>query len=132
MKIVKVPLKENAYNIVVGSDILSQIGGYLKKIKIGSDAIIITNPIVKKYYGSKISSSLKKSGFSVKVLEVPDGEQSKSVNIAFELMEKVAKYDVFKKTFIVALGGGVIGDLAGYIAAAYKEGFLLFRFRRPS
>src|SRR5262249_55972016 len=61
-------------------------------------------------------------GYSVKFFEVPDGEQSKSASIAFRLIERIAREDVRKKIFIVAFGGGVIGDLAGYVAAAYKRG----------
>ena len=65
---------------------------------------------------------LKKSGFTVKIFEVPEGEKSKSAKVAIPLMEKIARYDVMKEVFIVAFGGGVIGDLAGYVAATYKRG----------
>ena len=122
MKIVKVKLKQNPYDIVIGENILPKLGAHIKKLNIGRDAIVITNPIVKKLYGSTITKSLKKSGFSVKVMTVPDGEKSKSVKTCFELIEQVAKYDILKRPFIVAVGGGVIGDLAGYVAAAYKRG----------
>lgn len=122
MQKVALKLKENSYDIVVGKNILPKIGAYLRSLKIGEDAIIITNPIVRKLHGKAVEASLKKSGFSVKVLEVPDGEKSKSVKCAFGLIEKIALYDCFKQPFIVALGGGVIGDLAGYVAVAYKRG----------
>ena len=122
MKIVNVPLKSHSYKIVIGPNILPQLGSQLKRLKIGQDAVIITNPIVKKYYGGLISSNLKRQGFSVKFLTVPDGEQSKSVKVAHDLLGQMAHYDVLKKVFIVALGGGVIGDLAGYVASVYKRG----------
>ena len=122
MQKVTLKLKENSYDIIVGKNSLPKIGAYLRSLKIGKDAIIITNPIVRKLHGKAVEASLKKSGFSVKVLEVPDGEKSKSVKCAFGLIEKIALYDCFKRPFIVALGGGVIGDLAGYVSAAYKRG----------
>ncbi|MFT5169771.1 MAG: 3-dehydroquinate synthase [Candidatus Omnitrophota bacterium] len=122
MKNIKVALKQNGYDISVGLDILPKLGNAVKKLNIGHDAIVITNPVVRKCHGAAVVKSLKKSGFTVKVFEVPDGEASKSIKVAFDLMERVAAYDVLKQPFIVAVGGGVIGDLAGYIAAAYKRG----------
>lgn len=122
MKKIPLALKENAYSIIVGKNIFSKLGSQIKTLKIGRDAVIVTNPVVKKLYGRVVEASLKKSGFSVKFFIVPDGEQSKSAAVAFDLIEKIVKYDVMKKVFIVALGGGVIGDLAGYVASAYKRG----------
>jgi len=122
MKTISVPLKSNKYNIVVGRNMLSKLGLRLKGLKIGKDAIIITNPAINKFHGKALISGLKKSGFSIKVLEVPAGERSKSVKVAFRLIEEIARYDCFKKVFIIAFGGGVVGDLAGYVAAAYKRG----------
>ncbi|PIW64542.1 MAG: 3-dehydroquinate synthase, partial [Candidatus Omnitrophica bacterium CG12_big_fil_rev_8_21_14_0_65_50_5] len=117
-----VALKDNSYDIVIGSGILKNLGTAVKRLNIGRDAVVITNPKIKRLYGSVVEKSLKAQGLSVVFLTVPDGERAKSAPKAFELMEKLARYDVFKKVFIVALGGGVIGDLAGYVAAAYKRG----------
>lgn len=122
MKSVSVPLKSNAYNIVIGHNILSKLGAKLKALQIGKDAVIITNPAINKYHGKALISGLKKNGFSVKVLEVPAGERSKSAKNAFRLIEAIARYDCFKKVFVIAFGGGVVGDLAGYVAAAYRRG----------
>ncbi len=122
MSTVKVSLKNNPYNIVIGTGNLSEIGPACKSLKLGADAIIITSSVINKLHGKRVIDSLKRNGFAVKVLEVPDGEQSKSVKTAFTLLEKLAHYDVMKKVFIVALGGGVIGDLSGFVAAIYKRG----------
>src|SRR5262249_14648321 len=73
-------------------------------------------------HGAKLAKGLTAQGYSVKFFEVADGEQSKSAAVAFRLMEKIADYDVGRKIFIVAFGGGGIGDMAGYVAAAYKRG----------
>ncbi len=122
MRIISVPLKTTAYNIVVGDHILPKLGVKLKSLNIGKNAVIITNPVINKHHGKALISGLKKNGFSVKVIEVPAGERSKSAKMAFRLIEEVARYDRLKKAFIIAFGGGVIGDLAGYVAAAYKRG----------
>lgn len=122
MKTVAVPLRSNAYKIVIGHNILSKLGAKLKTLNIGKDAIIITNPAINKYHGKALITGLKRSGFSVKVLEVPAGERSKSAQTTFRLIEEIARYDCYKKVFIIAFGGGVVGDLAGYVAAAYKRG----------
>lgn len=122
MRSIPVPLKTNAYEIVVGDHILPKLGDKLKSLRIGKDAVIITNPVIRKYHGNALTSGLKKNGFSVKVLEVPSGERSKSARVAFRLIEDIARYDQMKKVFIIAFGGGVVGDLAGYVAAAYKRG----------
>jgi len=83
MKIVNVPLGENTYKIAIGSGILPKVGVHLKTLKLGQDAVIITNPVVNRYHGKALVGGLKNSGFTVKVLQVPDGEKSKSAKTAF-------------------------------------------------
>ena len=122
MQTIRVGLKENSYSIIVGNRSLANFAQALKSLSLGRDTVIVTNPLIKRLHGAKLASSLKKKGYSVKFFEVPDGEQSKSATVAFRLIEKIARYDVRRKIFIIAFGGGVIGDLAGYIAAAYKRG----------
>ncbi|MDP8211871.1 MAG: 3-dehydroquinate synthase [Candidatus Zapsychrus exili] len=122
MEKVRLALKENSYDIIIGSKILSKLGCVLKSLNIGQDAIIVTNPVIYKHYGKTVLLSLKKHGFTSKVFSIPSGEKSKSAKVAFDLMGKIANYDVLKKPFIIALGGGVVGDLAGYLAASYKRG----------
>ncbi len=122
MKKISVKLKQNPYDIYIGQGILSQLGLYVKKLAVGKDAIIITNAKINRLYGKTICLSLKRHGFTSKVLTVADGEASKSATVAFQLMAAIARYDIFKQPFIIALGGGVIGDLAGYVASAYKRG----------
>lgn len=119
---IKVSLKENSYPIVVGNGTLVHLSDALGKLSLGPDAVMVTHPLIKGLHGAKLASGLKRKGYRVKFFEVPDGEQSKSAAVAFRLIERIARYDVRKKIFIVAFGGGVIGDLAGYVAAAYKRG----------
>ncbi|MCA9398587.1 MAG: 3-dehydroquinate synthase [Candidatus Omnitrophica bacterium] len=122
MKTIKVNLKQDPYNIVIGHKILPKIGSAVKALNIGKDALVITNPSIRRLHGKTLEQSLRRSGFSIKVFEVPDGEKSKSAKVAMQLMEEIARYDIFRKVFVIAFGGGVIGDLAGFVAATYKRG----------
>ena len=125
MNEVKVNLKNNSYSIVVGSRILPKLGvrlRFLPSLKGKTDAVVITNKNIARLHGKTVVAGLKRGGFSVKVFDVPDSEKSKSFKTTFELIKKIATHDVKRRIFIVALGGGVIGDLAGFIAAVYKRG----------
>lgn len=122
MKSITVKLKTNPYKILIGKKILPSLGRMLKKISLPSHALIITHPIIKKYYGAKIERSLRQAGFVVKFFEVPEGEKSKSATTAISLLERMARYDALKRVFVLALGGGVVGDLSGYVASVYKRG----------
>jgi 3-dehydroquinate synthase len=122
MPTVNVHLKEHSYQIIIGRQILSQLGKALTSLNLGTDAVVITNPLIRRLHGKVLSTSLRKSSFSVQFFEVPDSEESKSARVAFELLGRIARYDLKRKIFIIAFGGGVIGDLAGFVAAVYKRG----------
>jgi 3-dehydroquinate synthase len=122
MKAIKVNLKDNSYRIIVGSDILPELGRYLKKLKIGADAYIVTNSYLKARFGRALERSLMNSGFTVRYKLVPDSEKSKSLNIAANILIDISAYDQKKKIFVLAFGGGVIGDLAGFAASLYRRG----------
>ncbi len=122
MKSIRVALKENSYSILIGQGILSNIANAILRLKLGSDLIVITDSVVKRLHEHALLEALKRKKFNVKVFVVPSGEQSKSTEVAFKLMKDIARYDVLKKISIVAFGGGVIGDLAGFVAAVYKRG----------
>ena len=122
MKIINVSLKENPYKIIVGRGILSQLGIQVKNLRLGQDAVIVTHAKLKKLYGAVVEKSLEEAGLRVKFCLVPEGEESKSFESAFKLLNEIARCDGMKKIFVVALGGGVVGDLAGFVAAVYKRG----------
>lgn len=122
MRIIKVKLKKRSYEIAVGSGIIGRLGRYLKKLNLGSDAYVITNAPIKKRYGAGLEGILKESGFSVKYALIPDTERSKSIERSAIVVQDIAAYDHKKRLFIVAFGGGVVGDLAGFVASIYKRG----------
>ena len=122
MKKIDVRLGQNSYSINIGSGILSQTGLRLKELGLKDKAVIITNPVVNKLYGNTVKQSLIDAGFKTTVLEVPDGEEYKSLESAGKLYQQLAEFGAERTTAILALGGGVIGDLAGFVAATYMRG----------
>ena len=119
---VSVNLKNTPYTIAIGHGILGKFPSMIATLGLGKDALIISHPSIERLYGVKLSLALKKSGYTVKVFNVPEGEKSKSAACALRLLDQISAYDVNRKVFIIALGGGVVGDLAGFVAAIYKRG----------
>ncbi len=119
---IRLQLKGNSYPIVIGINHLNRIGRELKKIPIGRDAILISSAPILKLHGKKITKSLEQTGFSLKVIRIADSERSKSTGVAVKVLNEIAEYDRKKKIFLIAFGGGVVGDLTGFVAAVYKRG----------
>lgn len=119
---IKVNLGKRSYEILIGHGILKFIGPEIKKLNLGRDAYIITNALINRKYGTFLTQILSKSGFSTKVKLVADSETSKSIQCASNVIKNLAAYDKKKRIFIVSFGGGVIGDLAGFVASIYKRG----------
>jgi 3-dehydroquinate synthase len=122
MKSIRVRLGRNSYDIRIGAGLLTQVGPMLEEMGFTDKAVIITDPTVKKLYGRKLKQSLASSGFKVVLLEVPEGEEQKSLETAGRLYHELTDFYTERTTPILALGGGVIGDLAGFVAATYLRG----------
>ncbi len=127
MKKVRVKLGSNAYNIHIGSGLLMQTGRLLEEIGFGDKLVIITDPRVKSLYGNTLKQNLTGNGFKVTMLEVPEGEEQKSLETAGRLYQELTDFYAERATPILALGGGVIGDLAGFVAATYMRGVPLIQ-----
>jgi 3-dehydroquinate synthase len=119
---IKVNLRDNSYKIIIGSDILQNLGAELRALNLSGTAIVITHPLLKKLYGKTLQKSLADEGFEVNFFEVAEGEKSKSAKTYIDLLEKIAKSAANKDILIVAFGGGVVGDLSGFVAATYRRG----------
>jgi len=115
-------LGNRSYDILIGEGLLSKSGTILKKLDIGKDAVLITNKTLSRIYGKTLKSSLNRSGISVNFELVPESEKAKSSSVLTKVLNHIAARDKNKPVFIIALGGGVIGDLAGFAAAIYKRG----------
>lgn len=122
MELIRVNLKKRSYAIIVGSGIIDFLPKFINKLDIGYDAYIITNTPIKNKYGHRLKKILRQSGFNVRFKSVPDTEKSKSMKMAGLVLKDIAHYDKRRQVFILAFGGGVVGDLAGFIASIYKRG----------
>jgi 3-dehydroquinate synthase len=122
MRKVKVRLGRNSYEIRIGSGILSRLGHWLKENSFGDKVVIITSPSLKGLYGDALEQNLTREGFRATTLLVPDGEEQKSLETAGRLYDELSDCHAERTTPILALGGGVIGDLSGFVAATYLRG----------
>ncbi|GAH45407.1 unnamed protein product, partial [marine sediment metagenome] len=113
--------------IHIGPGLLAQTGVKLKEIGFSDKLVIITDPTVKNLYGNTLKQSLTRSGFKVLMLEVPEGEEQKSLETAGRLYHELTNFYAERTTPILALGGGVIGDLTGFVAATYLRGVPLIQ-----
>ncbi|MFH2139137.1 MAG: 3-dehydroquinate synthase [Candidatus Omnitrophota bacterium] len=122
MKKIIVDLKEKSYPIIIEGKSFNPLAGILKKTRLGTDAFIITNARIFNLYASSIKKSLKSADIRTYFYKVKDSEESKSISTYIKTIQALSKIDVKKRIFLIALGGGVIGDLCGFVAATYKRG----------
>lgn len=122
MKKIKVNTQGKPYEILIGLDLIKQAGNLIKKINLGDSAFIITNKKIEHCYGRLLAESLHKNKISAKFCRVLDSEKSKSMETAFKVIKQLNLFDFKMRVFIIALGGGVIGDLSGFVASIYKRG----------
>jgi len=122
MRKVKVALGIKSYQVYIGSGLLAQAGCWLSENGFSGKLVIITDTTVNKLYGEALSQRLTEDGFNVSTLLVPEGEEQKSLETAGRLYHELTSSHAERTTPILALGGGVIGDLAGFVAATYLRG----------
>jgi len=122
MDTVRVELGERSYDIEIGAGILRTIGPKMKALGLGGKTGVITNDTVGPLYGAVVMDSLRDAGFDPVLLVIPDGEEYKSLPWASHLYDRLLSMRFDRKCSLVALGGGVIGDLTGFVAATYMRG----------
>jgi 3-dehydroquinate synthase len=127
MERVTVNLRDRSYPIYIGANILPEVGSLARPFDLSGQGALITNPVVGQLYGQQVLSSFERTGIALNALEVPDGEEFKSLHTAADLYDKLLPLGLDRRSPIVALGGGVIGDLAGYVAATFMRGLPLIQ-----
>lgn len=122
MKIIKVSIERESqtYNIVVGNNILNRLHSFLTKLDLGDTSYIITNPFLKEYYEDNLKQAFKNIKIKFKI--VPPGEKAKSIKYVAEILRELVLFGKGKNIFLTAFGGGVVGDLTGFVASVYKRG----------
>ena len=122
MRKVKVAFSGKSYQVYIGAGLLAQTGRWLSESGFSGRLVIITDSTVNKLYGDVLNQGLAEDGFSANTLLVPEGEEQKSLETAGRLYHELTNCYAERTTPILALGGGVIGDLAGFVAATYLRG----------
>ncbi len=122
MRMVKVPLGNRSYNILIARDLLTQLGAECSKLQLGQRCAIISDRNVVPRFAKAAQRSLARAGFDSFLITVPAGETAKSIKTVQACYDQLASHRLERKSFIVALGGGVVGDLAGFVAATYLRG----------
>jgi len=120
--IVHVALGERSYDILIREGLLGQLPELLQPLKLGRRCAILTDTNVSPRYAATVRDALTAAGWSVSVHAVPAGESSKSLHVAGKLYEELVEARLNRRSFVLALGGGVVGDLAGFIAATFLRG----------
>lgn len=121
---IAVELGEKSYPIVIGAGNLSQLGPLLLEqgIKPGSKVLLVTNPVVDLHYGTPCRASLAAAGFAVSSLVIEAGEDQKTPATVALIHDAAFAAKLERGSLIVALGGGVVGDMAGFAAATWLRG----------
>jgi 3-dehydroquinate synthase len=120
--VVKVPLGVRSYTISIGDNLLPRMGTECKRLFLGQRCAIISDRNVAAHYGELALQYLKSAGFESSLITVPAGETAKSLKVVASCYDRLAEHRLERKSFVVALGGGVVGDLAGFVAATYLRG----------
>jgi 3-dehydroquinate synthase len=119
---ITVALGDRSYPIHIGEGMFVRLPELLTGAGITGSPILVTNPVVAELHGNRLLGILRAAGFNPDMILVPDGEAYKSLDTAGRLYEDLARRRAERDTPIIALGGGVIGDLAGFVAATYQRG----------
>ena len=122
MRTLTVNLPGRAYDIVCEAGLMDRAGALLRPVIRGDLTVIVTDSNVEPLYASRLARSLHRSGFRSAILEIPAGEASKTPEVLWELWEQMADLGITRSDSVIALGGGVVGDLAGFAAATILRG----------
>lgn len=122
MRTVNVPLGKRSYSIKIGKGLLARLGSESRKLGLERRCAIITDTRVRRHYGAAAMASLRTAGFDPVMVTFPAGEKQKNLANVHACYNQLAKHRLERRSFVVALGGGVVGDLAGFVAATYLRG----------
>lgn len=122
MRTIQVELGGRSYPVIIKNGIINDIGPGLMDMGFSGRAAVVTNPVVEGFYGKAVAGSLKAAGFDVTVITLPDGEEHKTLENVSAIYDRLINYRMERLSPVVALGGGVIGDMAGFAAATYLRG----------
>ncbi|MBQ9448455.1 MAG: 3-dehydroquinate synthase [Acholeplasmatales bacterium] len=121
MKTLKINLKDSSYEIVIKNNLLDELPYYIEDFYHNKKVYVITDDIVADLYLEKVCNSLKKS-YEVESVIIPHGEESKSLRVYEDICKKLLGFNIRRNELIIALGGGVVGDITGFVAGTIYRG----------
>src|SRR5271163_2122063 len=119
---VPVSTPSRSYEVLIGSGLLARPGESLSKLIGNRRTFVVTVPPVRRRWAKVLLKSLASSGIVADVLEMPDGERSKRLTTLEKLAEKLVKHGADRGVTLIALGGGVVCDVTGFLASVYMRG----------
>lgn len=122
MSIVHVNLGERSYDVHVGEGALDRAGELISGTSKARVAAVVTNPRIGKLYAERVVESLRGAGIAGHVITIPAGERYKNLNTVRRVYEQLLDHRIDRTGMVIGLGGGVVGDLAGFVAATYLRG----------
>jgi len=122
MQKIRVELGERSYNITIAQSILKEAGQKLRKFEFSNKVAVISNPTIFRLYGEAVVCSVRNAGFEPIEIIIPDGEGYKDLQSVSLIYERLLKARLDRKSALIALGGGVIGDITGFVASTYMRG----------
>ncbi|HLP91304.1 MAG TPA: 3-dehydroquinate synthase [Nostocaceae cyanobacterium] len=120
--VIQVNLPNQSYDIAIASGNLDQLGAAMEGLKLGKKVLLVSNPVIFKHYGERAIASLQNAGFEVAHYNLPPGERYKTLNSIQKLYDAALANRLERSSTMVALGGGVIGDMTGFAAATWLRG----------
>jgi 3-dehydroquinate synthase len=122
MQKIRLELGDRSYDISIGSNILDGIGDRLNSLGLSPRVAIVSNPTVFSLYGERVSGSIRKEGFDPVAVIIPDGEEYKDLVRLNQIYDELLAHGLDRSSALIALGGGVIGDMTGFAASTYMRG----------
>lgn len=120
--IVEVPAQETSYALKIEKNILNQVDKELSAVFKGRKIMVVTDETVHAHYGETVLNQLKSAGFEVQCIVLPPGEQTKTFSSMPAIFSQLIEFGLTRSDLIIALGGGVVGDITGFAAATYLRG----------
>ena len=122
VEIINVALGERSYDITLGAGILDSVGSLCRELKLSGTAAVVSNSTVAPLYYERVRASMEAAGYPVFLVSLPDGEGFKNSATLNLIYDALVDASLDRGSFILALGGGVIGDMAGFAASSYLRG----------
>jgi 3-dehydroquinate synthase len=124
VKSIEVRTQSASYHVLIGAGLLQRAGKAVKRALPSPDSrvFIVTSPTVRRHWGEKLETSLRDARLPYEILEMPDGEPAKRLHTVEDLAERLVNAKADRASLLVAFGGGVVGDSAGFLAAIFMRG----------